>query len=1449
MLKNKILISIIGIYIFGLCILPQILSETVKAVCNNVTKNSAYKIELQNFKTKASILPKLSLQANEITITSKKNSNNIKVINPKITFRLFPLLSGRLHLNEIAIQKINLNANLIDELELEKDFFEKLKKTKICCDSINIGSFEALFYQKDLKTPIIYKGKDFNFQRKNRYIRLQNNSTLNVAGKESKVVSNLYLPKNNDLDSTIFDVEISKINLAPLRAYFKNYLPADLKELKGEISASATKEGLITELNDCAILMNDPSKSIIFPSGMQIKSKFNITRNFINFEEIFINSNNINIFIGGKLYDYFGKTMPSIDFKIRINKSRIEDIINLLPAFSIEELNVEKLKKYRFYGNTLANLSIKGRFPEPEVFGDIYISDGILIKPIPQTTTGANIKLNFNGKHANFDVTVPAGQGETVWVKGSQELYNIKYADLTVKSSSSVSLKNAQDVVIPLHEILNFIIGPVPIIDLNGAGNIDILVKGNRKNPHIWGNFNITNSSVSFKDMPNLKFSQLDANLAFTDQNSVFISQKAILNNRESEIKGICDLSGKFDYDITAPDQPIAELHKAIMNSKMIPTEIKKIIPTLDNLTGNADLKLKVYGNVQNIKDLKFNENTFAKGEILLKDNIIEIQKIKLEKTSGNINFDKTDVDTTIKSFIGDLPLLVNAKIKNDIADINLDIPKINPNFLISDEELRKKQYLPLISLKGKYKGNANNIEYDKINLKSVIVASPDTGKIKYDRNGIINVENNRIIIKDISGFINNKNNTFNIDLNINNAFSNNPDINGSLNAKFPDLLLINEILSCDILPQNIKNYTKDFEFTNGNLNLNAKIFNNKINTTTDISGISFIYLPLQMPVDIINGKLIFKNNTLKLDKINLLADQMPVLADGEIRDLFDKQNFNLYFNSKPKQDFIDKYINKNQVYPIKIKGDIVYWVKVKGVPNNYDLKADIDMSKDSSFYHFGATIGDIENAIEVSLDSKITDGNNHKIREFSYDKIIDSQSGKQTKLNLLKAKGGVRILRDDLIFNDLIIKTNHPTDARIFNIIFRKPNIKQGQFTSNLKINGKLSNAKVLGDFHIFETNIPFLDTTMKNIELIFKDRIINFNSKGEILGNEIVFDGILKNNLVQPYKIEKANLYTKDLDLNRIIDKLKLAEVEETSTFETFENFDLNSIIINDFNLKADNIMLRNIHATNFDATISYDEKGEFNADKFLFNIAQGELCGKYSYNMKNNDMNISMHAESINANDISWAIFDLKNQIFGDLTGNINLACNGTDFNHCMETLSGNSVFNVKDGKMPKLGSLEYLLKAGNLLKGGLTGISINSIIDLITPAKTGDFSDIFGSIRIKDGIARNVEITTKGDDLSLFIGGTYNFATSIADMEVLGILSRKISTMFGPIGNVSINTLFNIIPGVDLSKDSLVLERINKIPGIELSSKAYRKFIAEIKGNINGDDYVTSFKWIN
>ncbi len=1448
MLKNKFVISLIGIYTVWLFAMPTIVTKTIVNLCNNFSHNSNYEIQIKNPHTKFFVLPIGLFKADELVIKSKNSSAHSTIKNFESKIRLLPLLSGRVHINSLYIEKIKLSATLTKNLELDKDFFNKLETIPLKINSIRIGEFEALLYQKDVKTPIIYNGKGFTYERKNRYIKLHTNSALNVGGKVSKITSNLYLPKNNDINKTFFDIEVENIDLTPLKLYFKHYLPKDLQELFGRVNIHANKEGCVIELNNCKVIMKDPAKSIIFPDKMLIKSKFNITRNYINFENIDIESKNIHAVISGKLSDYFGKVMPTLDLNVRLNKSRVEEIAKILPPFNIEEIDVYYLKKHKFYGNTLANFSIKGRLPEPNIIGDIYIDDGVLTKPIPNTAKGATIKINLTGKHANFDVIVPAGGLEKVSVKGSQELYNIKYADLTIKSTDSVDLKIAQNVLIPLHEILNFIIGPVPIMDIQGKGNVDLIVKGNRKNPHIWGVFNIKNGTASFNDIPKLKMTNANAVLKFTDQNVTFTNEKGLVNGKEFSIKGICDVFGKFDFDVFGQNQPTEILYNSILTSKIIP-DIQKNFPQPDSIKGLTDLNLKIYGTVKNINSINFNENVFAKGEIVLKNNDFIIQNININKTNGKIKFDNSNAEGNISASLGDLPLSVKAKIKGKIADLTLDIPKLNPNFLISDLNTRKKQYLPYLSVKGKYFGEIDNINYEKLNVNTIILGSIPTSKIKYQSGGNINFNNNKVVIKGVKGYINNNQNTFDINMNIDNTFSSNPDANGYLKLKTPDISLFNEILASDLIPEEYQKYTKDYKLEKGALNLNTKISNSKINTTTDLGGISFVYLPLNLPIEIINGNLSIRNNSVKFNKINLLADKMPILADGEIKDIFDRQNFNLYFNSKPQQEFIDKYINKNQIYPIKIKGDIVYWVKLKGVPENFDLKAQMDMSKNSSLYHFGATVGDVENAIVVSIDSKIIEGNSHKIKEFSYDKLIDSQSGRQTRLNMLKAWGGVKILQDDLSFDNLHIKTSHPTDARIFNIIFRKPNIKQGQFTSNLKINGMLSDAKVIGDFHIFETNIPFLDTTMKNIELVFKDKTVEFDSKGEIMGNDITFDGTMKNKLTTPYKIEKANFYTKDLNLNQLVDKLKIAEVDNISTFESLEGFNLNQITAKDFKLKADTVQLRNIHASNFEATTSLSEKGVFNVNNFGFNIAQGTLNGKYSYNLKTDDMSVNLRADSISANDLSWALFDLNNQIFGDLTGDVNLTCNGSDFNHCMETLSGNTIFNVKDGKMPKLGSLEYLLKAGNLVKGGLTSLSINSVIDLLAPSKTGNFEDIFGSVRIKDGVARNIEITTKGEDLSLFIGGTYNFATSIADMEVLGLLSRKISTMFGPIGNMSINTLFNVIPGVDLTKDSPILERINKIPGIELSSKAYRKFIAEIKGNINGEDYVTSFKWIN
>jgi hypothetical protein len=164
------------------------------------------------------------------------------------------------------------------------------------------------------------------------------------------------------------------------------------------------------------------------------------------------------------------------------------------------------------------------------------------------------------------------------------------------------------------------------------------------------------------------------------------------------------------------------------------------------------------------------------------------------------------------------------------------------------------------------------------------------------------------------------------------------------------------------------------------------------------------------------------------------------------------------------------------------------------------------------------------------------------------------------------------------------------------------------------------------------------------------------------------------------------------------------------------------------------------------------------------------------------------------------------------------------------------------------MPKLGSLEYLLKAGNLITGGITGVSINGIIDLITPLKTGQFSSIRGDVHVKDGIADNINVYSSGKDLSMYMTGSYNLATLVADMEIYGALSKNFSTILGKIANASLNTLFNTIPGIKINDiNPASTSNIRKIPNFDRDN-VLRVFKAEIYGDINGNNYVKSFRWI-
>lgn len=1071
---------------------------------------------------------------------------------------------------------------------------------------------------------------------------------------------------------------------------------------------------------------------------VKIKSDINFINNGLQINDLKITGNNINAFMSGKV-TRLNSNLPNLDLKIGVNNSKAENILPLIPDIPnlSPDIDVLLLKQTGFWGDASGNLEIKGKADFPNVYGNVLVKNAYMVKQIPNAKK-ATIKLTFTGDKMDLDVKVPTSPTQTVWVTGPINLDKNRSADLHITSTKDVDLKTAQIVLNPLHEILHFDLGPVPIMDIKGKGGINLHIIGTRKDPHGWGQFSFNNATVSFLDVHNMVLQNGSGTLDFKNQDTLFQTKTATLNGKPISVRGTCSLLGNLDFDVISNGQDLAKLLNTINTSPML-VDIQNLLKPVEKMSGNANIKINLFGQVKDINDVVFNKNIFAKGTIEMLSDSIKLKGLPAIRTSGIVNFKNLDANFDLQSLINLSKLDITGKIKENYGNIKI----VSNRFNLGDG-------IKILSL---------NLPYSK----------------------------------DLA------------------------TINSSFTAQYDG---------------KIDNINLD------RIRLKGKIYNNKGAKSTLVVN---------------NSDFELKNSTLRLPKINARFGQMPILFEGKVTNIAQIPNLNMYVNLKPTQEFFDEFYNKKSLYPIKMKGDVNLTSRITGDINNINAKTILNIAENSHLYYMGATIGDIENPVRITTNSTYSQ-QKIKINNLQYDKIITSQNNKPYAKTQLNASGTLKMLSaNNVAFENFKIKTQTPSDAKIFNIIFRKPFMKQGVFTSDLVLNGTSLNPKIIGKLGITSIDIPFFDSDITSIDLNFKHNKLFIKSKGTVLTNDIQLDAEMKNRLIAPFVVDNVNIKVSDLDVNKITDKLRDFEAEATrkptSQMNSTQEIDMSQLVVNNANIQADKIKIRNINSDNFTAKLKLNNKKILDVEQFKFDIAQGSVFGKLQHNLNNHRTELDIHLNDANASIMSEALFDLKGQVYGLVDGNFILNCSGDTQDKCFKTLSGNGNFKISDGRMPKLGSLEYLLKAGNLFKGGITGLSINSIIDLITPLKTGNFESIAGDIHITNGIADKINVYSSGHDLNMYMTGSYNIVTSVADMVILGSLSKNITTVFGKIKNASLSTLFNTIPGVnDQTEKLLMQEDIAKIPNIKNATDIYRIFAVDINGDINGDKYVKSFKWV-
>ena len=1481
-----------GLYTWGIPAAVNIKSHK-SYIEQTIKEKSGYIVDVGEPKLSMGAFPSVWIKSNSITLLNDDNSKALVIENPKLKLKLFPLLMKKIEIAKVSSTKEEVfftltkdSQFLIGQYPLSNLKREKSGEFTLSKMDLNIGEYNIHLDDKKNNQTVLLSGDYFKHGKyiHNKQVKFATKGILKVNEKQTDIFADIEVKLPIDSiseDKFKIDANIEDFDLASISDYVRIATNNRIKSLGGIVDfvAKTTPEKFghkKTNLNlsseNLKIIGNDRASSVVYDDKLALILDFTTVDNGVHFDNAVLESDKIHLNIKGKVFD-IGHKAPKYNIQAQLKDTRLEDVVAIFPWSPkvLPEFNLYNLKKYILYGNGNAELSFVGQGNRPHVNGYAKLTDAYLIHPIKNAPANITVDMAFKEQLMHLEAFGPLGNNQNVTVKGDFKIDGSKYSEIEVKSTDSVDLAPVQEVLVPLHEILNFQLGPVPLMKFSGLGNVDIRSAGKKIDPHLWGRITFRNATASFIEINNLVLNNGAGEVVFDDKNVTFKTYKAFTKGRPIDIHGDCKILGNLNVYVESKAHDIKELVKVI-NTSPILVDVQTAIKPFTKPNGVADVFLHFYGAPKNAAEVVFGEDLFAKGTITLHDATTVLQDtfLPFKKVNGVVNFDQYDSDYNVTGYVRNSYAQVYGTGSNSMLDLKAHSDKATLNDIF--DLLNDKQTLPYqneigkleVSVSGGYKGLAQDgqIDYDKVYVDGNVIPNiASQNPIRLD-GGTFKMRNGFLSSSLLKGFF------FGTPCSLS-FVSKDLDkqemniVSADFDFKDFDISSINSIKDEVKLSPQLSALLNDVTDIKGIIDIKGTIKNNKVTADTNIANTSFVYKPFNARVNVLNGNANMRGTTLYLDKVNSTVSSMPVFLNGRISDVYSiNPRLHLSISSKLTQSFFDRFYNSQAVYPVKLKGDVNFNTKLDGPLNALSINSKLNLGENASIYYMGATLagaptgamsdeGLSTNPVSVEADAVLYP-DRVKLNSLKYNQTITSQNKKRSVQNQLVASGDIKLLDNNLVeFKDLKVKTNQPTNARIFNVAFKKPTIKQGVFTSDLLINGTSDAPYILGLLSIKSVDIPVLDSTVRDISVDFKPDYIYLNSKSVVLTNDINMDAKIVNKPTKPLVVDDVQIQMDELDMNVISATLSDLEADSTrnhSQTDLSQMIEPDFLIINNGSVIADKIIIKKAHATNFKSHLKLGEDQVFNIDNYGFDIANGNVSGSLAYDLSNYKMSATMKVDKADAQIISENFFDLPGQMFGIVTGDLNASCVGQSSVDCINTLSGSGQFEVIEGKMPKLGSLEYLLKAGNLITGGITGVSINGIIDLITPLKTGDFKSIRGNVKVTDGVAHDINVYSSGTDLNMYMTGSYNIASLVADMEVYGSLSKNFSTILGKIGNSSLNTLFNTIPGIKINDiNPKSTSNINKIPNFDRAN-TLRVFKAEIFGDINGSNYVKSFRWI-
>ncbi len=1501
---NKKLIKfiiILGIFeVVYLSVIPYCFNKFFADTCLKSIVNNKINAEIdyKNLKLKTYFLPFISIKADYLCVSAQENNEKlVNIKSPFIKIYLLPVLFKNIKVRNFTANSllINLEKDINGNYNFQKIFSSDKKIFKFNFENfssdiskinLNFSDYQnnksnTPFYSldgKNFKTVINSRKKLFNliFQGNIIYNNEENgNFDVNLKAK---------YPFTKDFDNNLLSgyLIICNLNLDTFKPIIQ-YFDPDLSEINGFVdyinisskysNDDTNKISINTSFNNLIYNKTNWNNHIIANGNHKINSTAELKGKEIKINSFNYTAENINIKSHGNINL---EKKPDLDISVKIKNSKAENIASILPPNLVPQyMTIEKVKKYGVYGDIDADVNIKGKIPQPDITGFVKGRNvHILDKSLHKLHKGT-VDINFDKRILNMNIIVDMADKQKAEVKGSVYMFRDGINHVIVKTTNNIDFPLAQKIIIPISKVFNFQLGPIPEMDIKkGKGIIDLDIKGSPDLIDINGVSLFDNAKLSYNGL----YGTADngkGRLDFNGDVISFKSERAFVNNNPLKIDGKVKINDFLDFNISSESADADNLINIINNSELL-KDVKAGIAIITKASGKVKLTLNLKAKIvpvpfgqpplppeEAFEDMK------VKGSLyLFSDNcFIEGFYTPIKKIKGIVDFTETVVDLqNLEAVSGSSPIKISGQIVTDlvskIPDVDIIVTSKSVNLkdtikFLTESYLYPKNYPDLSVLYNiaskhdlyfKYKAKSIDFITDKayavmnfINDNTIDPIKAESGKVVL-QNSDVKLENIKASVFD---------SCVSVTGNIKNVDSVKPIYNLKINSDEFNLSNLNKADEIKILPEKIKSIIMQFNNYTGSANINFEIIKNIMNGQIEFKKFAMKHDKTKAPCFFDDFTILFNKDKIKINNFTAQTEDIPIFGDLTIDNIFKKPVLKGYFTSKLTDSFVKNYLSENIAKKLTLVGDINLSAEIDNPDNNLNLKTKLTLNPDADISFDGTNIGDIADKREFDSSVKLTDKEIY-INKFDYIKYISSQNNRTYPIVFASLTGILQLNKNNqVILEKLHLKTNKNLSARFLNLFLNKPILKQGTFNCNLKLltDLKTGTAKLLGNFDCQNIDIPIFDTVLKNIKINADNNKIDINLFGLMSDDKIRINSVLENKLNGKPVINSLNIYADKFNINKFFANLSQT-LNAMNTENNIKNIDLSGLAIKKGYLDIKELNIKALTANNIKSHFAIDHKGIFTADNIQLNVGEGDISGQFVYNLLNTEFNCDFELHNVDSNYIAETVFDGKNQIYGNANGKIILQSKGNNNTEIIKNLSGFIYFEILEGRMPKLGSLEYLLRAGNIIKSGITGLTLNSILEILNLVKTGYFSNITGHCKIENGIADNIEIYSTGENLSLYIHGKYNISQTHADLEVLGKLSKKISTIFGAIGNTSLNTFFKLIPGISLldfgRKD--FIEDVEKIPSFTNGDYESRTFQAIINGDINNSNYVQSFKWV-